>query len=1533
MHKGMKILGKVLSAAVLLLLFLPLLLSLLLDIPAVQNFVVRKAVTLVSEKLGTKVAIDRVDIGLFSRVRVQGFYVEDFQHDTLLYAGRAEAFVTGFGLFSEGIVLSRARIEGAKLCLHETPDGEMNIKQVVERLSNPDRKKKGEFKLTIHDAAIEGMEFCLERLEHRNPEYGIDFSHLHIYDLATVARDLTIDGSVIHTDFESLSATERSGFRIENLTGSFYLTTGCIGFEQTTIRTPRSQLEIPRIALVGNSWNDYKWFVDSVQIDAAFRRSKLSSDDLAYFAPKLRQWKTLFSDVELDASGTVADFQTRIRSLDVGGTTLMGSATVKGLPDIASTHFDVNVQRLATSARSLRSLAASFARTELPPQTVAMLGRTGRIDLAGSFRGTLSLFDLRTQLRTPLGRLSGRLAMKPLRAGRRQVTGSVRVRSFSLGKLLGKEQLLGSTTLTARVDGAIGRGFADAEVLGNIAQLEFKGYTYNDVRLDGRLRNKEFDGRIFARDPNLNFDFLGLVDLNDGTPRYDFVMELHRADLAALHLNRRDSISQLSARVVARAGGRSLDDLNGRIQVLDATYRYNDKSLTAKNVSVTGENSPTSKFVELRSDFADATFRSKTSYREVFAYLRESAARYLPMLHDARVREGAAERKIALANDYSLLSVSIRNINPVMDAISEGLQVADGSKLQLLFNPASDQLSFRATSDYIERRRMLATRLNVNASNRGDSLTLYASAEDLYLGMLHLPNLSVTGGARQGDVQLSTGFSDTTRRFSGQLSVRASIADEHGPSGRVVGLRILPSRIVRGDKMWRILARNIQFDTTRVVIDRFYVRNDEQVLALNGIASRSRDDSLTLRLRNFDLAPLTQFADRMGYVVEGRTDGFAVMKSVLRDGQFTADIQLDSLEVNDIPAPPMRLTSQWDFQRNRAGLTVANRIKGDTLVRGFYAPSQRRYYARMRIDSLDMGLLDPVLTGVISRTRGLANLDLVLTGRGRDGELSGAIHASGLSTTVDFTQVTYTVPDVTLEVKNSLFSAKNATVLDSEGNRGSLDFSLDLGHVTNIAYDLRVTPEQMLVLNTSSRDNDLFYGKVYASGRARIRGDKLGVNMDVTATTAGSSSFFMPLSGKSNISAANFVTFVEPAATDTLTTVELKKLSFERKQRKKSATPGQMNISLALDVRPNTEVELTVSGNAVRARGEGTLNLQINPRSGIFEMYGDYTILEGSYLFSLENLINKKFVIENGSTIQWTGAPTDAMLDIDAVYKVKASLQPLLQGTADVAGDRSVPVECVIHLGDRLTNPAIGFDVRVPGVDPEMQSIIANALSTPESVDMQFLYLLLFNSFMAENSAAGSNMGASVSAATGLEFLTNQLSNWLSADDYNLVIRYRPKSELTSDEVDFGLSKSLINNRLFVELEGNYIIDNKQAVNNNAMSNFMGEAYVTYLIDRSGALRLKLFTQTIDRFDENQGLQEYGLGVYFKEDFNNFRDFRQRVKERFINRKRRARREERRAERERRRQAGQEQPEAAAAGAEPLATADDEYNTENSNNK
>ncbi|WP_295935562.1 translocation/assembly module TamB domain-containing protein [uncultured Alistipes sp.] len=1502
MRKGIKILGKVLSAFVLLLIILPLTLSLLLDITAVQNFAVKKAAQIVSRSLETTVSIDRVDIGLFNKLKLKGFYVEDYQRDTLLYVDRLDAFVTGVGIFGGGVVLSRGEITGAKLYLRETPEGEMNIKQVVNRISDPDRPKKGNFHLTLKKASIENMDLCLERLEHRDPEYGIDFGHMHLYGINAYVDDLTIDGQNVYTTIQTLTARERSGFVLDDFAGRFFLTSGCLGFEETTIMTARSNIHIPYISLVSSDWADYKDFIGEVRIEGSLRNTMFSTDDVAYFAPKLRDWHTDFSNVNVELAGLVSDFTGKVRSMQIGeGTSLIADVSIKGLPDIEKTRFDLTVPQLKSSADAVDELAAAIGKLELPDNLVRILGNSGEIDINARFQGLLSAFDMKADAVTDVGNIACNLLVEPLGEGRRSIKGDVATYELKLGELLGRRDLLGNASLAAYVDGTIGQGTTDANIVGSVTRLGVNNYIYDSIRLDGRLRNRQFDGGITAHDPNLDFDFSGMVDFNDSIPRYDFTMDLRHADLAQLHVNRRDSVSQLTARIVANASGRSLDDMNGSIHVTDARYRYNDKEVTSKTMTVKGENSAHSKLVELRSDFADATFRSRTSYREVFEYLRQSALRYLPVLSNHENPQAERARKAAVANDFSLLSVNIRHIDPIADAISAGLQIADGSSLQLLFNPASDQLSLKANSEYIEQKRMLATRLNVNASNRGDSLTVYASAEDLYAGVLHLPRLSLMGGAKQGLIQVSAGFSDSVRQASGLLGVRAAVVDNAGPHGRLVDVRILPSHITRGDKTWQIFANKIQIDTARVVIDRFYVMNKEQDLFVTGIASRHREDSVTLRLRNFDLAPFSQVADRLGYVVEGRTNGSAMMKSVLQGGEVTADIMLDSLEVNDIPAPPMRLTSRWDFARNRASVRVINREKRDTLIRGFYVPSDVRYYARLNVDSLDMGLLDPILTGVISDTRGLASADMVFQGQRREADLTGEVRVKGLSTKVDFTQVAYSMPEAVLNVKGNRFRAANVPVFDAEGNRGRFDIDLSLQHLSNIAYDIRVAPQQMMVLNTSSRDNDLFFGKVYATGNARIAGDKGNVKMDIVATTDDNSSFFMPLSSKSNLSYADFVTFKQVEKADTTDDLARRKRLFERQRKKQTTTGNQMNISLGLNVRPNVEVELSVSGNTLKGRGDGTLNLEINPRSNVFEMYGDYTITDGSFMFTLQNIINKKFLIENGSTIQWTGSPMDAMLDIDAVYKLKASLQPLLQSTTDNMGaDRSVPVECVIHLGERLSNPEITFDVRVPSTDPEMQAVIANALATPETVDTQFAYLLLFNSFMAES--ASNNMGASVSAATGFEFISNMVSNLLSNDDYNIVIRYRPKSELTSDEVDFGLSRSLINNRLLVEVEGNYVIDNKQAVN-NSMSNFMGEAYITYLIDRGGALRLKAFTQTIDRFDENQGLQETGVGIYFKEDFDNFKDLRRRVKERFTNKKRQARKQAKREEKLRRQQA------------------------------
>ena len=174
---------------------------------------------------------------------------------------------------------------------------------------------------------------------------------------------------------------------------------------------------------------------------------------------------------------------------------------------------------------------------------------------------------------------------------------------------------------------------------------------------------------------------------------------------------------------------------------------------------------------------------------------------------------------------------------------------------------------------------------------------------------------------------------------------------------------------------------------------------------------------------------------------------------------------------------------------------------------------------------------------------------------------------------------------------------------------------------------------------------------------------------------------------------------------------------------------------------------------------------------------------DGSYRFSLKNFATRTFAIEDGSHIQWTGDPVNALVDITAVYKLKASLAPLL-GAGEQNSRRNVPVDCIIRLSERLTQPAITFDVTVPNADPETQSVILNSMNTQEMMSTQFLWLLATQSFYADNSYTNQNLniGAMGATVTGIDFLSNQLSSLLSTDRFRLAPKYRPKSEETSDE-------------------------------------------------------------------------------------------------------------------------------------------------------
>ncbi|MCD8071690.1 MAG: translocation/assembly module TamB, partial [Alistipes sp.] len=1043
----------------------------------------------------------------------------------------------------------------------------------------------------------------------------------------------------------------------------------------------------------------------------------------------------------------------------------------------------------------------------------------------------------------------------------------------------------------AVVNGQMGKEGLTLDTDANIVLAEYNGYRYRDVAIRGELDNRMFNGHITSGDRNLDFDFDGIFDLNDTVPRYDFSLELRNADLAALNFVTRDTVSLLRAGVRAIGSGTKPDNLNGVITVTDLTYINDSDSLWTGLIEITGRNTDQSKYLAFHSYFADAEYRSRTSYSELIPEIKRALQSYIPTLVKG---EPIESHGLAMANDadnYSLLSVDIKQANKAVGVFVPGLVVAQGSKLSFMFNPNAGRLSLSASSEYVEYNNNFVSRLDMNARNQGDSLSVFVRADEMYAGGIFMPDFSVIGGLKDNRINASVRFMDSVRRMTALVGIASRFSRDTSSGLTRADIYFTPSSITIGDRIWNIYSRGIAIDSSRIDIRNFRMVGSGQSLTVDGSLSRSRLDTLHLDLKNFDLEPLTGFTSRLGYIVGGRTNGHADLTAGRGEAILHARVEFDSVRLNDKPLPDGLFESTWDFQNERARFALSGRKRGDTVVLGYFRPSTGQYLGRVNIEGIDISLVEPFFQGVLRETSGSVDVDAEITGQRRNLKVNGQATVSSMQTTVDYLNVPYQVRDAVVTVADNIIRAENMPVYDPLGNSAAMDLTVDLNNTANVNYYLNIRPQNLLAMDTDARYNEMFYGKVFASGTVVVRGDRRGVNLDITATTEGNSEFYMPLGDYSG-SLADIITFREPVkeGEQVLTEYQRRMQSIiqRRRRRERGQGGGISELTMNLNVQPNLLFSLIMdprTGDVIRGRGNGNLYFHFVPANDQFRMNGVYEISEGSYQFSLQGIITRVFTLEEGSRITWLDNPRDADLDISAVYTVKASLGPLLNNYVDANKSfTTVPVETRIMLSGNLGDPEITFGVDVPSVDAETHSYIVNELSTQESISTQFIALLALNSFYSSDNG---NIGSAGGSATAVDFISSQLSNLISSDNIHIGFRYSQRSELTSDEFMVDFSANLLGKRLMLDLEGNYNAQNTPRFTENDASNLTGDFYLTWLIDNAGNLRLRGFSRRIDRFDENQGLQESGIGIYYKEDFNMVGDIVRNFKERFSRREKR----------------------------------------------
>ncbi|MCD0473049.1 translocation/assembly module TamB domain-containing protein [Flavobacterium sp. EDS] len=122
---------RVLLWCVITLVTLLLLIIILIQVPAVQNFAKDKAITFLQKKIKTKVSLDRISIDFPKDIVLEGFYFEDQKKDTLLSGKRLEVDIDLFKLIDSEVEINSISLENTTANISRNKEGVFNFDYII----------------------------------------------------------------------------------------------------------------------------------------------------------------------------------------------------------------------------------------------------------------------------------------------------------------------------------------------------------------------------------------------------------------------------------------------------------------------------------------------------------------------------------------------------------------------------------------------------------------------------------------------------------------------------------------------------------------------------------------------------------------------------------------------------------------------------------------------------------------------------------------------------------------------------------------------------------------------------------------------------------------------------------------------------------------------------------------------------------------------------------------------------------------------------------------------------------------------------------------------------------------------------------------------------------------------------------------------------------------------------------------------------------------------------------------------------------
>ncbi|MCW3107157.1 MAG: hypothetical protein JWQ09_1663 [Segetibacter sp.] len=1162
------------------------------------------------------------------------------------------------------------------------------------------------------------------------------------------------------------------------------------------------------------------------------------------------------------------------------------SGIINNAADTKNVYADININRFNTSRSEIVALSppGTIPKNITIPETMALRGR-----IKGGMKSLATDLTLNTSLGS--AKVNGKVSNAADKNNARY-NATISTTALNLGAIMQQPQNVGAISASFVVSG---RGFnpdnADAKIKGNIISAEVKKYTYHNFAINASLADQKFTADAGIQDPNIHFALNAEGNMGGKLP--GFVIDANIDSIKTLPLHLTPNAIIYRGKITANVPELNLDALNGEVFILNSLLVMNGQRIALDSLSVIASNVNNQETIALKTDFISAQIQGQYKLQQLGDIMMETIQPYY-----------AINTTGAPLNNVDPYNFTINaNVidHPTLHAFVPELKRFDGIRLQSNFS-SSDGWSANMSAPNILYGTNAINNLTLNAVGKDSSLNIITNVNQVSNGSsIALYGTRLTATLANNRINFGLSIKDKTAKNKYRLA--GLLAQE---PNNIYAFSLKPDSLMLNYDAWTISPDNlIRFGSTLVNARNFDLSQSNQHLIINSL-STAPDSPLQVAFNNFKIATLSAFVQSDSLLVDGVLNGNVQVKDMLKQPNFTTDLTLNNLAVKKDTIGDVNIKVNNNTQNIFAtNVSITGRGNDVSLTGNYYLKpaNNSNFDFNLNIKQLPFKTIEAASMGAINQSTGNLTGNVAINGTTKAPNIDGGINFNQTGFNVVMLGSYFKVDGETIKVNNQGIAFNTFTIKDSADNSLVIDGLAGTTNFTNYNFNLTVKARNFRAINTTKKQNSLYYGKLFFNTNLNIKGTETAPAVDgnLRINPETDLSIVIPQAEPGVVDRKGVIEFVDMNAPENDSLFKQTLVKYDSSFNKSTVTG--MDVSLNVEVVKEANFNIIVdeaNGDFLNVRGAALLNTGIDP-SGKITMTGTYIIDRGSYDLSF-NFLHRRFEIQQGSKITWTGEPTTADASVTAVYVANTSAIDLVADQIDPTQSgyyqQKLPFQVKLMINGQLMQPQLTFDIALPTennvrVSNEILTTVNTRLdqvrTEPSELNKQVFALLLLNRFVGQDpfqsSGGGGGFNAGAFARQSVSKILTEQLNRLASDlikgvdisfDVNSADDYTTGERRDRTDFNVALSKRLLNDRLKVTIGSNYELEGPQQSNQTA-SNVIGNLSLDYNLSKDGRYMLRGYRKNDYEAVVEGYVIETGLKFIITVDYNKFKEiFRKR---------------------------------------------------------